>query len=132
MGNPWLLGPLVHLCLLCIPGLLLAAVYAGKRDPPGRWDGRGRRGCAHGHRRTASPAGRSPDLPTRWALGAELGRDLFPYRGLEAGWSAERSARFAQALERLRKPEPTGGSAGDGGAPANPAVNAVSSEGGTP
>jgi hypothetical protein len=112
MANAWLLSPFVHLCLLCIPGLLLAAIYAGMSDPPGREAGRRRRGCGQGNRRMASPAARSPGLPTRWAPGAELGRELFPVRELEAGWSAERSARFSQALGRLRMPEPTGRRAG--------------------
>jgi hypothetical protein len=108
MGNPWHFSPFIHLCLLCIPGLLLAAIYAGMRDPPRREAGRERNDCAQGSRETESPAGRSPGRPTQSVPRAEWGRELFPIRELEADWSAERSARFSQAFARLRTPESPG------------------------
>jgi hypothetical protein len=68
-------SPLVYLFLLHVAALLLASFWPGKSTPRGRADG----------------------FP-----GPTAGRDLLPVRELAASCSAEYSARFAQAIKRIR------------------------------
>jgi hypothetical protein len=87
-------SPLIVLYVLCVGGLLVAALWPGRPDP------RGREECVRWPEKWGDD---DPSFPARRLTWDTGGRELFPVRKLNASCSEEYSAQFAAAIKQVRK-----------------------------